>query len=167
MNRLSAIRILEMKSLDKERVPLMTGMLLLIHAHEHLKNSVPLPEENTLAMEQMESIIGPMEDRNKALSQESGDLWRAVLELDGAELSSPEIARAQSNVATGIDWLDRASRRLAASWPVEEGGEDILMEIAELRGHLYHTQSALNEQQGEHQMAQAEILARRAAPFDN
>jgi hypothetical protein len=167
MNRLSANRILEMKSLDEERVPLMTGMLLLIHAHEHLKNSVPRPEENTLAMKQIQSIIGPMEDRNKALSQESGDLRRAVLELDGAELSSREIAREQSNVATGIDWLDRSSRRLAASWPVEEGGEDILMEIAELRSQLYHAQSALSEQQQEHQMAQAEILARRASPYEN
>jgi hypothetical protein len=167
MNRLSAFRILEMKSLDEERVPLMTGMVLLIHAHEHLKNSDPRPEENTLAMEQIQSIIGPMEDRNKALSRESGDLWRAVLELDGAELSSPEIARELSNVARGIDWLDRASRRLASSWPVEEGGEDILMKISELRSQLYHTHSALSEQQSEHQMAQAEILARRAAPYDN
>jgi hypothetical protein len=160
MTRLSIMRFLEMTSLEEERGPIMRGMCLLMDAYEHLKETSPQSEENTLAMQHISSIIGPMEDENKALSQRSGDLWRAVLELDGPELTSKEIEREQSNVATGIDWLERAIRRVAESWPVEEGGEDILMQIADLRGQLSHEESALDEAQRKYQMARAEILAR-------
>jgi hypothetical protein len=103
MNKSSAIRVFQMLSLEEQRGPLMAGMQILMRAYTHLRDC-PESTENSLAMQQILSIIGPMEDENKSLSEQSEDLWSAVLEQVGPELSSKEIEKAENNAATGADW---------------------------------------------------------------
>lgn len=167
MTKLGAIRFLEMMGLEHERELLMRGMLLLMNAHGHLQKTTPQLEENISAIQQIVSIVGPMENENKVLAEKAGELWRAVLELDGPELSSKQIEKEENDAATGLDWLNRAINRVAEVWPVEEGGEDILVEMADLRNRLQKDRHALREAQRQHQMAQAEILAGRTSPYEN
>ncbi len=93
MKRVTVDRYWRMESLDEERGAVMDGMIRLIHAYEYLKNDGSSSEETLTAMRLIMPIIGTLEDRNKGMAEESGDLWDAILDLDGAELSSAEIER--------------------------------------------------------------------------
>jgi hypothetical protein len=162
MHPTSVTRYWRMVRIEEERVPLMAGMIRLMNAHTHLQSDFPPSEVMPPTMEQISSLIGAMEDENKTLSQDAGDLWRAILEIDGPELTSREIETRQAEVAAGIDWLVRAMRRLAENWPDEEGKNQILMEMADLRNGLYREDSVLRESQREYQLKRAETLARQA-----
>jgi hypothetical protein len=163
----SVIRFREMMRIEDEREPLMRGMVLLINVHAHLKNDSPESEESASAMEQIVSLIGPMEDSNKSLSEKQDELWRAILAVDGPELSSREIEKERVEVALGMDWLNRTCRRVDENCPVDDRGRDALNQLAELHAQLSYRESALRQSQYEHQMAQAEILASRANLYEN
>jgi len=162
MHPTSVTSYFRMLSIEDERAPLMDGMTWLMRAHTHLQNDFPPSEVTPLAMEQISSLIGPMEDENKTLCQDAGDLWRAILEIDGPELSSQEIETRQAEVAAGIDWLARIMTWLVEDWLGEEGRNQILMEMAGLRDELYREDSVLRESQREYQLKRAETLARQA-----
>lgn len=158
MKRVTVDRYWRMESLDEERGAVMDGMIRLIHAYEYLKNDGSSSEETLTAMRLIMPIIGTLEDRNKGMAEESGDLWDAILDLDGAELSSAEIERERADAALGEDWISRAMRRLEKSWPVEE----ILIELAQLRDELSREKWACIERQKAHQRERADALARQA-----
>jgi hypothetical protein len=166
VRRLSAMRFRECRKIEAGRSPLMEGMVMLIHAHAHLKQEPSTPE-NALALEQILSIIGRMEEKNKTLADKSSELWRAVLALDGPELSNPEIARERERIEQGIKWLDRIRKRLALDLIALESREESLMTLSELDGQLYRLRYELGATQESYQMAQAEALTRRFGTDEN
>jgi hypothetical protein len=99
MTRQNAIRVREIQKLDDQRALVYAGMIRLLNAIGHLrKNGSP---EDLSAIELLGDLEGPLERENKALCQKAGDLRRAVLQSDGAELSSKEIAEEQRRVQEG------------------------------------------------------------------
>jgi hypothetical protein len=161
VNPISLGRYWRMVKLNEEVVPVSTGYGILIRVHGHLKK-LPPSEADNKAMAQIISIIGSLEDEGKALCQESADLWRAILELESVELSSPEIERARATAALGEEWITRIIRQIERNWPVDEGRHEILREISELYVPIWREQSTLGALQREYQMAQAEMLATAA-----
>ena len=161
------MRIREINKIEIERGSLMAGMMWLIRVYERLKNDSSSPDENVAAMNQLMTLAGPMEDRNKGLTEKHGELWRAVLAVDGPELSSKEIAQEWEQAVNGEDWLNRICKSADEDCPIEDGRQEILVQLAELRGQLACRRTALRQTQEEHQEAQAQILADRARIYEN
>ncbi len=161
MDPISVGHYWRMVRLTEEVAPVATGYGILRHAYNHLKNLPPSEEDNE-ARAQIISLIGSLEDQKEAMAQELADLWRAILELDGAELSSPVIESERAVLAVGLRWVERAMKHIAESWPVEGAGEEILMELAGWRDRLFSELRDCIERQREHQAAQAELLATMA-----
>jgi hypothetical protein len=146
--------------IEAERAPLMDKMLRLIKSYERLKK-LPASPKNTLAMKRTGSAIGKLEDKNKELAEKSNVLWRAVLTLDGLELSSPEILKEQSEVWQGIKWLERITKRLALDLLAWDSREESLMTISNLHSELYRRSSELAASQERHRWARAEAITKR------
>jgi hypothetical protein len=163
----SVMRVREINKIEIERDALITGMMWLIRVHMRLKNDSSSPDENVAAMNQLMTLIGPMESRIGDLSEQQGELWRAVLAVDGPELSSKEIAEERDEAANGEDWLDRTCKRVDENCPTEDGREEILMQLTELRVQLGRRKTALQQSQEEYRMAQAQILTARARLYEN
>lgn len=160
MHQISAIRFQQMERLEAERGPVYEGMCLLMDAIGRVqKDHGPSPARK-LAEARLSKLMGEAEERNKSLCQEAGDMWRLILDLDGEELTSPEIAAKERAVADGRDWLSRIARRIAGD---EDDGarEDSLRAIAEIDCELHKSWRDLREAQGKHQFARAELLASR------
>lgn len=166
MTRLSAMRFRECRKIEAERGPLMEGMIWLMHAHAHLKKEPP-SLGNHLAMEQIGSMAGAMEDKNKALAEKRCELWQAVLAADGLELSNPEIAKEEEDVERGITWLDRVRKRLALDLLPWDSRVESLMAISELESQLYRLRNELKTTQEDYQWAMAEALTRRFESNEN
>jgi hypothetical protein len=80
MRRLSKIRIREIRRIDSERAQLMNGLGRLMNAFDYLRrNGSP---EHGPAMGLIMELIGPLEHENKALAQQSDDLFRSVVALE-------------------------------------------------------------------------------------
>jgi arsenate reductase-like glutaredoxin family protein len=160
MRRLNAIRFREYAKLDAESIRSMAGRDLLTAAYFHLKQEPALPE-NISAIAVIERIVGQLEDETRELFERKGNLWSAILRLDGPTLSNPEIAKEQDLVRRGIEWLDRIMRRLAASIPEQAPLEAIHEEVeclnvlVNLRGQLWRQESVLEDRQCDYQMARA------------
>ncbi len=161
MDPISVGHYWRMVRLNEEADSASTGHWILRQARKYLAN-LPPSDADTEALAQMTSISWSLEGEVKALCQESSDLWRAILELDVAELSSPEIERARAYAALGEDWIERAMKHIVESWPMEDAREEILMELAGWRNELCREKLACIERQREHQAAQAELLATMA-----
>lgn len=164
MHQISAIRFQQMRTLEAERVSVYRGMSLLIDAIGHLTRNYEPSPERARAEQILHALTGEAEDRNKALSQESGDLWRLVLELDGQELTSREITAEQSSVASSEQLLERVRRRLGQHLTAGkdvEGDEPALMLIGELARELRKRGHELWEAQEKYQRSRAEAVASR------
>ncbi|HEY6127434.1 MAG TPA: hypothetical protein VIW23_04555 [Candidatus Acidoferrum sp.] len=160
MRRLSKIRFREYKKIEDERAIVMSALSLLIHAHSHLGQEAPCPG-NLLAMDQINTIAGETENINAGLYSRSKELWEAILELDGFELSSPDITREQERAEQGLDLLQRIRKHMVSEPPGEPLEDGLIRAaigrtFAELENKLVNRRSELRIAQREFQLSQAE-----------
>lgn len=167
MTPISIQRFREYYKIEEERSDLMHGMGLLSHARRHLEKDPLGGGECLLAMKQMDSLIGPMENRNRDLAEKGSYLWNAILELDGAELTSPEIDKALSDAQLGVEWLDRLTNRVCSGDCGPEGQEEARSRLVDIRTRLSWQAGDLRRQQDEYQWAMAEVLSHGPVRYEN
>ena len=107
MHDISKSWYLKILAVEAEREDLMAGMMTLMSAHGQVSRERAELESAAGALQRLGSLIATVEDRNKKLSRESGDLWQAIMDLDGKELTSEEIEREESVIAEALRWLER------------------------------------------------------------
>lgn len=172
------MRFREASKLKELRGPVNAGMDLLIHAYEHLQKQPPTPE-NAAAMELILPIIGTLENENKELADKSAELWGEVLDLDGVELSSPEILEALERTGRGQCCIERAMHHLEKRFPVGElafpgrsgaagqlrlrgkgnaDDEEALRTLTDLHWQLVRLRADLENAQEKYQWAMAKAL---------
>lgn len=162
----AALKFLEMQALEELQVPLQGTMELLIDFAQDLR-SLPQSETNVASDRRLSSIIWEIEDANKSLSQEAGDLWRAILKTDGAALTSTEIEDRQVDVEAGLQLVERIRTRLVETECGEEDENSALRLMYEARNQLYDSRHSLAKAQNEYQLAMAEALAREAIGYEH
>jgi hypothetical protein len=172
MTRQNAIRVREVRRLDDQREPVFAGMVRLINAIVHLRK-IGSPED-FFAIELLGDLEGHLERENKTLCQKADDLWRAVLESHGAELSSKEIAEEQRRVQEGLDWLWRIHVHILKSIHIRKPVTSELSELEasvvcldDLESDLRRSRRDLDLRQEQYRMARAEAEARNFSYSDN
>lgn len=162
MKRVNKFRFREREKLEDERSSVMQGMILLVHAQEHLKLDVPCPGVEA-AMAEIDSIAGTLEGENKDLCEKSQGLWETILASDGLELSSVGIAKEQQRVDRGIEKLQSIRKHVGAEVPgetLEEGLARIaaVRIVAEADDELIGRRTELRIEQQNFQLARAKAL---------
>jgi hypothetical protein len=161
MRRLSIRRFRECLKIETERATLLDEMARLSRYRERLRKKAT-SAQNTRDIDRISLRFGPLEDRNKELTEKSATLWHAVLALDAAELTDRDLLREQRRVGRGSAWLERVMTHLAESHLGVDIDEGVIIHIADLRAELMTRWHELKNKQEEHRWAQAEAWVRRA-----
>ena len=94
--------------------------------------------------------------------EKASALWGQILEMDGAQLTSAEIKRQQTDIASGKNWLRRTMKHLNTIAPEEQGRGETLTTVMALCSELTLDSQRLREAQQKHQRLHAEKLALQA-----
>lgn len=149
MRRLSATRVREILRIDEERGKVQAELCRLFKSIDALE--IPI-----------EDVPASLELENKSLCEKQAELWRAVLALDGVELSSEEISKEQMRIEKGIEWLQRILSHARKGELVDDDHGNVLAILMNLDNLLRCSRTDLARRQREYQMAQAKARIKMA-----